>query len=153
MRKMIVVLMLSLFAAPAVHATGLGDYIQATLLDNIVASGIYGFRDRDQGPAKIALTDSVIKLGKYQGSSIVDLQIGMFGNSNEPVDENQAVNYIFGAQFRLDPYVKSKLPLQPEWEFLKSIQFGPSVFYDATNHKWLPGLQVGLSFDLNPNLH
>ena len=149
--KKVLMLLAAMTMAGAANAVELGEYIKATLLDNVVTSGIYGIRQEDRGPAKLALTDTIIRVGRYQNSSIVDLQAGFFGNANEVPEENQAVNWIFGAQLRLDPLVKSKVPLDHDWEFLKSVQFGPSVFYDATNSKWLPGFQVGLSFNLEPN--
>lgn len=152
MKKLLFMFML--FAIPSVHAIELGDYIKTTLLDNVTLSGLYGVRDSDQGAPKLAMTDSIIQIGRYKGSSLISLQAGFFGNTQEDTgEENAAVNWVFGGQFRLDPFVKERMPIQPTWEFLKSLQFGPAVFYDKTNHKWLPSLQVGLSFDLDPNIN
>lgn len=151
MKKLLVSLML--IAAPAGHALDIGDEIEATLLQNVVASGIYGLRPSDNDQPRIALTDAVIEIGSFHSSKLLNFQVGFFGNPNEVEGEPQVANWIVGSQFRIDPFIKQYVPLDPTWMFLRSIQHGPSAFYDLTNERWIVGYQVGLSFGLDPNMN
>lgn len=134
------------------QAQGLGDYIKATLTDHVVATTLYGFSGNDQGPVKLALVDSVFRIGRLDGASIVDLQAGFFGNSNEVEGENQVGNWIAGGQLRVDPFIKKYVPLPAHYEFLKAIVHGPVAYWDFTNKEEFFGYGVGLSFDLNPKV-
>lgn len=151
MKKALVALCL-LFCASMVQAVEIGDYIKATLLDNVSAMSMYGFAGNDQGPARLSLVDSIFKIGKFDKASIVDVQAGFFGNANDVSGESQFAHWIYGAQLRIDPFVKHYIPLPAQWEFLHAIQHGPVAFYDATEKDEFFGYSVGLSFDLQPNV-
>jgi len=149
MKKMLIVLA-AMTCANLSMAEDIRDYVKATLLDHVDLMTMYGFGE-DQGPAKLAMVDSIIRIGSYQNSSILDIQGGFFGNSNEVEDENQVANWIGGAQLRVDTFLRGKIPFPLHWEFLNAVEHGPVAFRDFTNNKWFLGYSVGLSFGLEPN--
>ena len=93
----------------------------------------------------------MINVGSYKGSSLLNIQLGFFGDPNKQPNEAQVASWIGGIQFRIDPFIKAYVPFDTDWVFLKSIQHGPSAFFDMTNDKWLISYQIGLSFGLSPN--
>ena len=151
MKKFIIIAVMSLVMPVASNAVIWQDYLKSTLLDHVDTLAMYGFRHENQGQAKLTFVDSIVQLGKYNGSSLLDFQAGFFGNPNDQSGENQAVNWIFGGQLRVDSILRPHIPLPPHWEFARAIEHGPVLYWDTTNDKAFFGYGVGMSFDLNPN--
>lgn len=149
MRKIIGCLVFVFMAVTA--RADIGTDIKKSLLDHVDTVSLFGIGRQSKGPTKLAMVDSVIRIGNYAGDSILDLQAGFFGDTKPVQGETQAVNWIYGAQLRIDPFLKNKLPVPPEWEFLKALEQGPSVFYNSTGKEWFYGYEMGLSFGLSPN--
>lgn len=142
MRKMIVIAAGLLFAACQMGmCQGIGEQITTTLLSRV--SAVSQFRN---GETRAAAVDSVVLIGKYQGRSILHLQAGW--TKDTTTGEN--ASFIYGAQFRLDPFVNEKLNLPEAWQFLRSLEHGPAIHYNRDLKGWYGSYQVGLAFGLNP---
>jgi len=132
-----------LFLIPGVSLAD--DLITTTLLDHVVPC--VQFRS---GETKIALVDSVVQIGSYEGRSLLDLQAGFNGEvAPEPGDPNGA-SLIAGAQFKVSSLINAKLHLPDQWEFLRSLEHGPFVNYDFREKDWFGGYQIGLAFNPTP---
>lgn len=135
---------LFLLASP-LSAQGLGDLIKATLLDHIGPVVHYD----DKGNTRYALIDSVILIGRYKENPIFQGQVGLAGLT-KPENQGDGLNLIAGGLVRVDPFFGEYVNIPDHWEFLKAVEWGPVGFYDFTEREWYSGIQVGLSFDLNP---
>lgn len=150
MRKLMLMITV-LLLGQSVRSEGLGDLIKTSLIDNVGLVAQYGFEDEDKDGPKMALVDSIIQIGSYKGDSLLDLQLGFFGDTKPEPGDTEAISYIGGAYLRLDPFVRNLVTLPEHWEFLKAIQFGPVAFYDFREKEWYGSLQVGLFFDPKPS--
>jgi len=150
MKKLLFVLSLCLLPTVVKAEVDLIGPIQANLLSHVVTSSMFGFRSQDRQATKLALTDTIVELGSYEGSSLWNIGAGFYGSPNSVEGENQVANWIITTQFRIDPFIKKHVPIKESWVFIKSIQHGPSASFDLTNHKWILAYQCGLGFSLNP---
>lgn len=98
--------------------------------------------------SKLALTDTIISVGKYNGKEIIDGQIGFSGIINNENKDVSGANFIAGATLRMDTLLPFKFT--DDYSFLKSIQHGPSCFYDFREKEFYLTYQVGLAFNLDP---
>lgn len=119
----------------------LGDLVKTTLLDRV--SAVSQFQN---GQTLAAAVDSIVLIGSYHGRSLLQIQGGF--NKDTTSDENGS--FIYGAQFRLDPFVTERLNLPTAWEFLRSLEFGPALHYNDDKNGWYGSFQVGLGFGLKP---
>lgn len=123
------------------------NLIETTLLNHVET--VTQFRS---GETKVALLDSVILIGKYNGSSILNIQVGLDGNTKPEAGQAQSVNYLAGAMLRVDPFLRPHIKLPAHWEFIRSLNHGAALYYDFRNSGWYGGYNVGLAFDLNPRI-
>lgn len=142
MRKMLF-LFAMLLTGPVFGQTE--DIITTTLLDHVMA--VTQFKS---GETKLALTDSVVQVGKINGQSIFDLQAGFNGESKPQSGEVTGMNLILGGFFKVSCFTKDKVKFPPHWKFLNSIEHGIAYFYDTREKKDFVCYQVGLAFGLNP---
>jgi hypothetical protein len=110
---------------------------------------MYRLDKGDGEPYKLVMLDSFLRLGQYKGASFLDIQGGFAGNTTS-TDENKAVNWLGGIQFKVDPFLRGRLPFPEHWDFLNSIKHGPAFYRDFTNHQWVFRYGVGLAFGLEP---
>lgn len=137
-------LTLSLVLSPIWASANWKDYIKGTLLENVQTRVFFA-----QEETQIQLVDTVIQIGKYKGSSILDLELGL-GNETNPNNREEELNFLYGATLRVDPYLRPVLNLPEHWEFLRSLRHGVAVFYDEESKDVEFGYTFGLAFDLNP---
>jgi len=123
------------------------DLIKTTLLDHVET--VTRLRN---GETKVALLDSVILIGNYKGSSILNLQFGFDSDTKPEAGETKGVNYLAGACLRLDPFLRPYIKLPPHWEFIRAVNHGPSLYYDFRNSGWYGGYNIGLAFGLAPKV-
>lgn len=145
----ITLIAISLFLSPlTLYADDIIKSFEASLMDHVVTSTMFGFTKHDSGPPRLLLVDSVIRIGRYENESLFDIQAGFFGNSNNVEDEADVANWIVGGQLRLDPFTRKYINLSPAYEFLNAVEHGLVGYYDFTNKHFIAGYSVGLSFDL-----
>lgn len=140
MKKMILAMLL-LLAPSMSRADGIWDMIKASLIDHVSAVSQVG-----DGHTKAAAVDSIIRIGKWNGQSILNLQAGF----NKDLGEEDTTHLIYGGQIRLDPFITPKLNLPEHWVFLKNIEYGPAMHYDQRNSVWYGYFQAGWVFGQNP---
>lgn len=147
MKKLVGLVCLCLMPA-MLNAQDILKSFEASLLDHVVASTMFGFTDNAKGPSKLVLVDSIVRVGHFENDSLLDLQAGFFGNANDVTGENNVANWIAGAQLRVDPFMRKYLNLNPTYEFLNAVEHGVTAYYDFTNEEFIAGYSVGMSFDL-----
>lgn len=133
--------MLLLFVVPSKSS----DLIQGTLLDHVMPVTQF-----QSGQTKVALVDSIIRIGRIDGNSLVDIQAGFNGNTKPQPDEPTGVNLVAGGFLKISTLISTKVNYPLHWEFLRSIQHGPAVMYDFRQKEWRGSYQVGLAFNLDP---
>lgn len=138
MKKMIAALFL--FSSTSFAWELPGD-IKTQILGNV--SAVTQFGDN----SKLALTDTMISIGKQNGKSILDGQVGFAGVVGDNQDVSGA-NFIAGLLLRVDALLPVKF--SDDYLFLQSIQHGPSVFYDTREKEFYLNYQVGIAFGLDP---
>ena len=148
MRKLLVAVVLSVFGVlPSLaDTTSLGEQITATLLDHVQTMAQF----TTEGDTRLALLDSVVQVGKYNGSYIAGLQLGFSGETAPDAGDPNGVNYLAGVQIRLDPLFRQEVTVPEHWSFLRALEFGPGFHYDFRERHSFLNFQVGLAFTLNP---
>lgn len=140
MKKLLLVVVL-LFVASARGE----DLITTTLLNNVMP--VTQFKS---GGTKLALLDSIVQIGSHGGKSILDLQAGFSGNTKPVAGEVSSANLIGGAFLKLNSLVGDVANFPVQWEFLRSLEYGPAYTHDFREKKDYLSFQVGLSFELKP---
>lgn len=121
------------------------DIITSTLLDHVTV-----VTQLQNGKTKYALMDSVVQIGQVNGKSILDLQAGINGDTKPAADEVNGANFLAGVWLKVNPFLATKINLPEHWQFLKSLEHGPTLSYDFRDMIWTGSYQVGLAFGLNP---
>lgn len=137
--------MINLGLVSSGHADEIGDLIKTTLIDHVTT--VTQFKS---GETKVALKDSVVLIGSYDGRSILDLQVGISAETAPSADEVTGGNLIFGGFLKLSSLVKNKIKLADHWKFLNSIEYGVAWDYDTREKADYASFQVGLAFGLAP---
>jgi hypothetical protein len=141
MNKLLLGSLVLLFAHTA-KAEGLGDQIQTALLGRVSLVEQFG----NHGSKRTAAVDNIISVGKFQGRTIIQGQGGL-GKENS---EGGPVDWIYGAQVRLDPFITPRLNISDAYTFLKALEYGPAIHHHSINHEWIGYFQVGYGFGPNP---
>lgn len=141
MKKLLLFVSLIL-VSPVVRAEE--DIIISTLLSHVMTVTQF-----QSGQTNVALMDSVVQIGSINGHSILDLQAGFSGNvAPEPGEEK---NFLLAGGFlKVSSLIKDKIHFPEQWQFLNSLEHGPTLFYDFKDKTWEGSYQVGLAFGLNP---
>lgn len=121
------------------------NLVTTTLLDHVGV--VTQFKS---GETNLALVDSVVQIGSIKGKSILDLQAGFNTDVKPAPGEASGANLILGGFFKLSSLVGTKVNYPFQWEFLRSLEYGPVYFYDIREKKDFIAFQVGLAFDLSP---
>ncbi len=121
------------------------DMVTSTLLDHV--GPVTQFKN---GETSIAVVDSIVMIGSYKGKSILDLQAGFNSDIKPEPGQTAGADLIAGGFFKLSSLVGDKLHVPAHWEFLRSLEYGVSYFYNFREKRDFLALQVGLAFDLNP---
>lgn len=127
-------------------AEGLGDQITASLIDHVAAHSQYTAK----GENRLALLADIVEIGKLNGKAIGQLRFGFTGIANAAGGVDRGAGYVADAYINAAPFVRKYVKLAPEWEFLNSVEVGPSVGYDFRSHHTVYSLSVGLAFNLKP---
>lgn len=139
-------LLLSIAVICSLYSVSMGaDLVQMTLLDHV--SPVTQFKN---GETKIALVDSIVRIGSYKGKSILDLQAGFNGETKPDAGEVSGVSLLGGGFLKVSSLVGSVVKYPEHWQFLKALEHGPSLFYDFREKTWQASYQVGLAFSLQP---
>lgn len=151
MKKIAGVLALFLIMAGCKKAEAfeLPDFIETTLIDHVsaVTQAELIPEEGEDARFKGALTDSIVRIGKHNGHSILDAQIGWTGE----LEESGFGNFIAGGFFKVSTFTTDYLELPDHWKFLNAIEHGLIYQYDFTDKDDFFGYQVGLPFTLNPS--
>lgn len=144
----IVVGLLMFYTMPYIsHGEDIGGLIKTTLLDHVETVNQFS----ESGDNRIVLLDSVFQFGRFYNTYIGALQIGYQGITNPDGSVEANGNSFIGSVYiHLNPAVKNFVNFNPQWEFLNSLEFGPSYSYDFKAHHAYFGINVGLAFKLNP---
>ena len=121
------------------------DIVTASLIDNVTTVTQF-----ESGKTKLALMSSVIQIGKFSGKSIFDLQAGFNTDVNAGSNEARSAAIIFGGWFKVSSIMNAYVKYPDEWKFLKSLEHGVAVNYNARTSEWRASYQAGLAFSLNP---
>lgn len=121
------------------------DLITTTLLDNVTTVTQF-----QSGQTNLSLLDSIVLIGNYHGQSILDLQLGFSGNVKPGPDEVTGADYLAGAFFKFNPFLRERIHVPVEWEFLRSLEYGVGYHYSFRTKRDFLSFQVGFAFDLNP---
>lgn len=140
--KKVMLTILFMLAVSKVHAD---DIFLKTLTEHVTT--VTQFKS---GETKLALMDSVLLIGKINGSSVLDIQAGFSGNTRPEAGKTTAADVTAGVFFKVSSLIRGRVQFPPEWTFLNSIEHGPFFNYDFREHRSLGGYQVGLAFTLNP---
>lgn len=141
MKKALVVVVALLFASVAKAE----NLIVSTLLDHVGL--ITQFKS---GETKLALVDSVVRIGNTKGKSILDLQLGFNGETKPEAGEVSGANLLAGGFLKISSLIGSKVNFPEHWSFLRSLEYGPAVSYDFREEKTFFSFQAGLAFSLSP---
>jgi len=123
------------------------DLITSTLLDHVMP--VTQFKS---GETKLALMDSVIQIGSYDGRSILDLQAGFSGETKPEPGEASGMNLIAGGFLKLNSVVGDAVKFPPQWSFLNALEYGPAYNYDFREKSSYLSFQVGMAFKLTPKI-
>lgn len=121
------------------------DMVSLTLLEHVMP--VTQFRS---GETRIALVDSIVQIGSYNGKSILDLQAGFNGDTKPEAGEVSGANLIGGGFLKVSSLISSSVHYPERWRFLQSVEHGPFVNYDFREKNWFGGYQAGLAFSLSP---
>ena len=121
------------------------NLIVSTLLDHV--GPVTQFQS---GKTKVALVDSVVQIGNIKGKSILDLQIGLNGNTKPQENEVTSANFIAGGFLKINAIIGENVTYPAHWKFLSSLEHGPFLHYDFRLKNWYGGYQAGLAFSLDP---
>lgn len=139
MKKLVIA---ALFLVPSVAKA---DVIQTTLLDHVTT--VTQFKS---GETKLALLDSIIRVGKYNDKSIFDVQAGFSGETAPDSTEPTGANLLIGGLLKASTFASGLAKFPEHWEFLNSLEYGPYIQYDFREDVWVGGFQAGLAFSLQP---
>ena len=147
MKKVMLFAMLFIIA-PKLRAqeSSFADFVKATLLERVSAVSQFDFK----GSERIALMDSILLIGKYNDRSIIHIQGGVNKETNPDQSPSNTTDFVWGAQFRLDPFLNGDMDFPAGWEFLRALEHGPAIHYDTRVKAWYGYYQVGLAFGLQP---
>src|SRR5678815_1248422 len=129
--------MLALRPLQAAVKQDFGEHFEVGLLDHIDTMGMWGFQGNDNDSTKLALMDSIVRFGKIKGTSVLDLQVGAFGNVTRLAGERRFPNWISGAQLRVDTLVRGWTLLSEPLAFLSAIEHGLVVYRDSVSYTHL----------------
>lgn len=120
------------------------DLITSTLLSHVMTVTQF-----QSGQTNLALVDSVVQIGSMNGHSIFDLQAGFSGDvAPQPGEEK---NFLLAGGFlKVSSLIKDKVHFPDHWQFLNSLEHGPTLFYNFKEKQWQGSYQIGLAFGLNP---
>lgn len=144
-RTMFMITALVLLAFPRLAAALDEGIIESTLLDHVSVNTQFV-----SGETRLALLDSVVKIGSQNGSSILDLQLGFSGNTAPEPGEASAANFLVGGFLKVSTFLKDKINFPEQWEFLRAIEHGVAYSYDFREKEDFVSYQVGLAFNLQP---
>lgn len=147
MKKILIVVLLSLFGMMPSFASIIGDQINATLTEHISAHTQY----TTKGENKLALLASVIQIGKWNGASIAQVRFGFTGITNPDKSTTPGAGYVGDIYMNAAPLIRQYVSLDPAWTFLNNVEVGPSFAYDFREHHSYLAVSVGLAFSLNPH--
>jgi hypothetical protein len=119
----------------------LDDQIKMTLIEHVEP-----VTQIQNGQTSVAMLDSVVLIGRYEGSWLASLQGGFVSE----VEEADGIQWIAGAMFYLDPITRSRVEFPSHWRFLNSLKYGPAIHYNFTEKIWRGSINVGLTFGLDP---
>lgn len=121
------------------------DMVVATLIDHV--SPVTQIKN---GETKLALVDSVIQIGSYNGKSIFDLQAGFSGETAPQSGEVAGANLVVGGFFKVSSLMNGHVHFPEHWAFLKAVEHGVAYTYDFREKRDYVSYQIGLAFALQP---
>lgn len=121
------------------------NMIVSTLIDHV--GPVTQFQS---GETKLALMDSVVQIGKIKGESILDLQLGINGETKPDAGEVTSANFLAGGFLKVNSLIGENVTYPPHWKFLSSLEHGPFLHYDFRKKGFYGGYQAGLFFSLDP---
>lgn len=119
--------------------------VVGTLLDHVMV--VTQFRS---GETRLALLDSVVQIGKMDGKSILDLQLGFNTDVAPKPGEVSGADFLAGGFLKVSTLLYKSIKYPEHWEFLRAIEHGGFINYDFREKEWYGGYQCGFSFELNP---
>lgn len=145
MRKLFMFGCLLLVLGKTGYCDGIGDQINATLLSHVETITQFAA----DGTTRIGLLDNVFQIGKIGDSYIGAARFGYKGIANSDGSFGRG-GYEAGVFIHLNPIVKDVITLNPQWDFLNALEYGPSYNYDFSQHQGFVSFDIGLAFGLNP---
>lgn len=144
--KKIMLFVLAVLMSGAGWSDGLGDQISASLISHVSTHAQW----TTKGEQRLALLTDIVEVGKWKGSAVGQLRFGFTGITNPDSTVTPGAGYVADAYINIAPFIRQYVTLNPAWQFLTSVEAGPSLAYDFREHHSLASFSVGLAFSLNP---
>ena len=145
MKKILMMATLVLALAGNALAFELPDWVRATLIDHVALATQVG-----DGNTRGAFVDSVLRIGRHEGRSIFDVQLGFTGVFDPDPGQVKFGNFVVGGILKANTFTTDKLNIPDHWVLLNSIEHGPHISYDTREKEEYFGYQIGVPFQPKP---
>ena len=140
--KKIIALLLWAGIAPLTYANPLVDQIDAAFVGHAKFSTEFV----TEGFTQVQFLSNFIEIGHLNGQPVAAIDSGILGNILPNTNQLSAANFTSGAKIHLAPFIKSYITLQPEWQFLNTLEIDARASYNWTLHHPFYGVAIAYPF-------